>query len=307
MSNSKTIDMRDTVSAVNLWTCLVNASRSIRHKRRRELLKIQFDRCKIRLRALVSWLPPRELSAWFHLFRHHRDSGDYFLSCLGIPYRAFKRLLLKFDRLYTPLYGPIEGKRGRPRVTHSHQALSVLLMYYASSGSVKHIGLIHNMTPRRVAEIIQRSECLLQRVLRQFPDAAVCWPSLAEQQEAALRIHEAHPAVPGRFGFVDGKNLFVQEPSDVDKQNSMYNGWLHCVFVTGILVFDSRGVLIYCKHNCPGELPFCNSCIRYQPSHACIRFVERWRHVWGSVSQIDESGKDSARIRSCRRYRISRW
>jgi hypothetical protein len=259
LCNSATIDMRAAVSAVTLWTCKVNAYRTIRHKRRRELLKIQFDRCKIRMRAIVSWLPPRELSTWIYILRHHRRCDDYFLSYLGIPCRAFKRLLVKFDRLYTPLWGPVTGKPGRPRMTPSHQALSVLLMFYASSGSGKHIGLVHNMTPRRVSETIQRSECILNRVLKRFPDAAVCWPSLAEQQAAACRIHEAHPEVPGRFGFVDGKNLLVQEPSDTDKQNSMYNGWLHRVLVTGILVFDSRGLVIYAKHNCPGELPFFNS------------------------------------------------
>ncbi|ETK73392.1 hypothetical protein L915_19671, partial [Phytophthora nicotianae] len=29
----------------------------------------------------------------------------------------------------------------------------------------------------------------------------------------------------------------VQQPSNADLQNAMYNGWLHTVFVTGVICF----------------------------------------------------------------------
>lgn len=40
---------------------------------------------------------------------------------------------------------------------------------------------------------------------------------------------------------------------DIEKQNSQFNGWLHACFVTGVLAFDTDGLLIWCKHNCPGS------------------------------------------------------
>lgn len=45
----------------------------------------------------------------------------------------------------------------------------------------------------------------------------------------------------------------VQEPSASNIQNAMYNGWLHCVLVTGTLCYAADGCIIWCKHNCPGS------------------------------------------------------
>ena len=52
---------------------------------------------------------------------------------------------------------------------------------------------------------------------------------------------------------MDGKNYRVQEPSNVDLQNAMYNGWLHTVFLTGVLCFGVDGTIIWGKHNCVGS------------------------------------------------------
>jgi hypothetical protein len=52
---------------------------------------------------------------------------------------------------------------------------------------------------------------------------------------------------------VDGKNFRVQEPSDIDLQNAMYNGWLHASLITGVLCFSVDGTLIWGKHNCVGS------------------------------------------------------
>ena len=60
------------------------------------------------------------------------------------------------------------------------------------------------------------------------------WPSLQAQREADSRIEELFPLVGGRFGFIDGKNLNVLQVENVEKQNSLYNGWLHGCFVTGV-------------------------------------------------------------------------
>lgn len=43
------------------------------------------------------------------------------------------------------------------------------------------------------------------------------------------------------------------QPSDADLQNAYYNGWLHCVFVTGTICFGADGCILWAKHNCPGS------------------------------------------------------
>lgn len=57
------------------------------------------------------------------------------------------------------------------------------------------------------------------------------------------------PLVKGRWGFIDGKNYRVQEPTNAAIQNGMYNGWLHSVFVTGTACFSVDGVIVWAKLN----------------------------------------------------------
>ena len=57
------------------------------------------------------------------------------------------------------------------------------------------------------------------------------------------------PLVKGRWGFIDGKNYRVQEPSNATVQNGMYNGWLHSAFITGTACFSADGVIIWAKLN----------------------------------------------------------
>jgi hypothetical protein len=220
------------------------------HFKRRALIKIRIHRCKKRQEVLASSLPSPSCSIWYHIYEKRDD--DVFLLFLGIPCRPFFKMLRKFSHLYNKK--PVNpAKPGRNKTIVAHQALAVVAMFYTSSADTKYVGLAHNLTPRRICDIIARVEPMFQAVLRTFPDARIEWPSLFSQREGAARIQSQFPLVPGRFGFVDGKNLTVLQPSDVDKQNAQYNGWLHSCFVTGILVFDTNGLLIYCKHNCPGS------------------------------------------------------
>ena len=55
------------------------------------------------------------------------------------------------------------------------------------------------------------------------------------------------------WGFIDGKNYKIQKPSDSEQQNSMYNGWLHQAFVTGVMCFGADGTIIWGKHNFSGS------------------------------------------------------
>ncbi|KUF80616.1 hypothetical protein AM588_10005289 [Phytophthora nicotianae] len=69
----------------------------------------------------------------------------------------------------------------------------------------------------------------------------------------AAWVHAREPLLDNIFGFVDGKNYRVMQPSRADIQNAYYNGWLHAVFVTGTICFGADGCILWAKHNCPGS------------------------------------------------------
>ncbi|KAJ1539294.1 hypothetical protein HK096_000881, partial [Nowakowskiella sp. JEL0078] len=39
----------------------------------------------------------------------------------------------------------------------------------------------------------------------------------------------------------------------MDLQNALYNGWLHCVYVTSVMCFGLDGTIVWAQHNCPGS------------------------------------------------------
>ncbi|KAG3112404.1 hypothetical protein PI125_g8240 [Phytophthora idaei] len=77
--------------------------------------------------------------------------------------------------------------------------------------------------------------------------------SWCDPSELANLVEAREPLLKHTFGFIDGKNLRVQQASNSDLQIAMYNGWLHTVFLTGTICFEADGCIIWCKHNCPGS------------------------------------------------------
>ncbi|ORY40411.1 hypothetical protein BCR33DRAFT_828009 [Rhizoclosmatium globosum] len=67
-----------------------------------------------------------------------------------------------------------------------------------------------------------------------------------------------------KFASCDGKNLRVQQPTNSDKQNALYNGWLHSVFVTGNLCFGFNGLIIWGHHHFPGSWNDAETCRELQ-------------------------------------------
>ncbi|KAG3059819.1 hypothetical protein PC128_g16658 [Phytophthora cactorum] len=106
--------------------------------------------------------------------------------------------------------------------------------------------------PSTLSRTLRRAEEALAKVLNGYAPARIYWPSPARKVELAKLVQSREPLLTHTFGFIDGKNLKVQQPSNADLQNSMYNGWLHTVLVTGTICFAADGCIIWSKHNCPG-------------------------------------------------------
>lgn len=193
-------------------------------------------------------VPPPQESASMYLLRTASDVA--YISRLGIPVAAFHRLLRQFHHLVPRRRA---GWPGRPPSITPAQALALVLEFYSSTGELKTLGALYGLTSRRASTWLERAEVALYTVLQRERLARICWPSFETQRIWGSHMAAHFPLVPNRFGYVDGKNLHVQEPSDVDLQNAMYNGWLHCVFVTGVLCFGCDGTLIWAKHNVVGS------------------------------------------------------
>jgi len=193
-------------------------------------------------------VPPPHLSPSMYLLRSASEVA--FISRLGIPMTAFRLLLQDFRRLVPHRK---VGCPGRPPKLIPAQALALVLEFYASTCELKSLGALYGLTSKRVQPWLERAELALFHVLQREHLARVCWPSFRTQKRWAEHMLDFFPLVSNRFGYVDGKNLPVQEPTDIDLQNAMYNGWLHCVLVTGVLCFGCDGTLIWAKHNVVGS------------------------------------------------------
>ncbi|EGZ26545.1 hypothetical protein PHYSODRAFT_470293 [Phytophthora sojae] len=107
-----------------------------------------------------------------------------------------------------------------------------------------------------LSRVLNAAEDAMGRALAGFSPARIVWPTLARQKALARLTAAREPLMPFTWGFLDGKNYRVPPPpthTHPDFQNAHYNGWLHAVFVTGTLCFGADGLIVWCKHNCPGS------------------------------------------------------
>jgi hypothetical protein len=126
-------------------------------------------------------------------------------------------------------------------------------MYYTTKVRYKTLAIIFGIVPATISKVITRAEVALETALRRMYLARVRWPTFAQQALWAEKVQAKEPMVRGRWGFIDGKNYHVQEPSATDLQNAFYNGWLHTVFVTGTVAFGVDGCIVWMKHNIVGS------------------------------------------------------
>lgn len=189
-------------------------------------------------------------SPWYSLYAS-RDRGS-FINMVSIDPEAFDFLCTVFSRHYIVLSGP--GKRGRPsRLVHKHAVLACLLHFYSAEIRAKSLCALFGIPPATLSRVLSNAEQALSKSLREISDARIRWPSFAEQQHWAELCQAKEPLIRGCFGVADGLNLPVQEPTNSDIQNALYNGWLHCTWVTGVLCYGFDGCLIWGKHNHPGS------------------------------------------------------
>ncbi|KAE8970186.1 hypothetical protein PR003_g28578 [Phytophthora rubi] len=247
-------DARVVVVLSGMSRARVRAHRSLKGLQRRlkeELMRVEHARLvRIRHYITASCLPRPDVAPWMYMWFFGTDEN--FLNVTSLCRRSFNRLLERFKLFYNiPRFSP---KGGRPKkLQEHHQVLGLLMAFYVDSMQHKSlcstIGLPHSTLSRVLAD----AEVAMKETLAGFSPARIVWPTIA-RQKALSRLTAARSALlPFTWGFIDGKNYRVQEPSHPDFQNAHYNGWLHCVYVTETLCFGADGLIVWCKHNCPGS------------------------------------------------------
>ena len=104
--------------------------------------------------------------------------------------------------------------------------------------------MIFGVPERVIYMSLQRALNVLLYTLENARLARVTWPSIRRQRFLAQLVAARHPLMLGMFAFADGMNLPIFNPGDLDTQNAFYNGWLHGVFASNLLVFAADGCII---------------------------------------------------------------
>ncbi|KAG9404052.1 hypothetical protein AC1031_005591 [Aphanomyces cochlioides] len=198
----------------------------------------------------IALIVEQEQAPWYIMYSSRHTPS--FVSTVSLPPGAFDDLLLEFSKFYK-VYSR-EGRGGRPpRIPYTHAVLAMLLHYYTAAVEHKTLQELFGVAPATFSRIIRKAEIALCHALQNMRDSRITWPNQRTQTQWAEKSNNKEPLVYGVFAFLDGKNLRVQSPSRSDLQNALYNGWLHSVFVTGVLCFGLDGTLIWGRHNCPGS------------------------------------------------------
>ncbi|KAF9228946.1 hypothetical protein BS17DRAFT_792928 [Gyrodon lividus] len=114
-------------------------------------------------------------------------------------------------------------------------ALGLVLHYLNSTMREVSLQQIFAIIPTMVSWYITFSLRILLSTLQTIPEAKIKWP----RDDA--------------FGSIDGLKLLVQTSDDIDIKNATFNGWLLEHFISSVLVFSSKGVVIAARTNAPGS------------------------------------------------------
>ncbi|KAJ3099147.1 hypothetical protein HDU97_003445 [Phlyctochytrium planicorne] len=192
--------------------------------------------------------------AWHRLYESGLEEAGVagFVQATGLDRPTFDMLLDRFGIHYEVSSGP--GQSGRPRKLQEKSTVLGLLMHYYA-GTMEHHTLctMFCIPPATLSRYLSDAETAIHSALSEIKDAQIRWPSVTEQSQWAQWVNAKERHVKRRWGFIDGKNFPVQEPSVADIQNAFYNGWLHSVLVTGTVCFGADGTIVWCRHNSPGS------------------------------------------------------
>lgn len=183
---------------------------------------------------------------WQHM--HARGNNRAFITTMGIDIVTFEYILDQgFAETWntTPIPRSDISLTALPRIDRrsldAAGALGLVLHYLASTMHELSLQQIFGLIPSTITRYLSFSLKILLSILRKIPAARIEWPWGETFNRFTRHIVERHDRLFGAFGFIDGLKLPVEESSDQDIENAMYNGWLHDHYISNILVFGPDG------------------------------------------------------------------
>jgi hypothetical protein len=170
-----------------------------------------------------------------------------FVNTTSMTFSAFKFLWSAFHS-QQPM-----AVTGRPSLMDSKDLLGLILYWFNGKYSQKTLCQIFGCSPSIISRNLKRGLRILLISLLQFKECHVTWPTEDEMQQYSRLIQSRFPHIPNVFGFLDGLNLAIEEPGNINEQNAYYNGWLSGCYASNILVFSPTGTIIFAALNAPGS------------------------------------------------------
>ena len=222
------------------------------------LIVLELERLKVRNRPRLSAkaLVNCRLSPWIMLWNRGDDRD--LMHVMGLDRKAFNTLLTPFTALYNKytMRGKVitsEKCYHGNRVLSAPAVLGVVLHWLCSKAEEKYLCMLFGVTESTFNKYKTYGIFLLLEVTRRLRDCAVRWPSKETQRRCAQLINIKEPMLSGVWGFVDGLNLQIFNPGDIDEQNAYWNGWLHETCCSSLICWRSDGFIAYMATNYPGS------------------------------------------------------
>ena len=166
-----------------------------------------------------------EESAWLCIEASGNDMA--YLEVTSLTVRAFTILHDEFGPCLQGHWDSLRSKssvKGRKRSMTTWSVLGITLAWFHQPYEITDLALIFGQVPACVSSYVRDGKNALLTILPRMRLARITWPSPRQMARHAARVQLAQPSLPGCFGFVDGLNIAIQDPSDPEEQTAYYNG-----------------------------------------------------------------------------------
>ena len=191
-------------------------------------------------------------SPWQRLYDHANPSS--FLHMTGLTRGCFGLLLAHL--FFDPVDDIIRRRNrrgGRPPSLNPAGCLGLLLFYFGSMMSYKHLCLIFGVTPSVCSRVIRS---MLRRVVQRLSDhpiARVRFPDQEKMRQFADMVQMRAPIVNDIIGFMDGVSIPAECTDERVEQNAFYCGYDCDTMVNNVFAYGPDGKVFFAAINFPGS------------------------------------------------------
>jgi hypothetical protein len=193
-------------------------------------------------------IAPPSKSPWQRLYNHADPTS--FLHMTGLTQGCFAMLLAHLFDLEA--IARLRGLQvGWPRSLRPDGYLGLVLFYFGSTMSYKHLCLILGITLLVCSRVICYMLRLVVLRLRDHPMAQVTFPDPEKMWQFAKMVQLWAPIVSDVIGFMDGVSIPAEFTDERIKQNAFYCGYDCDTMVNNVFAYGPDGKVFFAAINFP--------------------------------------------------------